>query len=665
LKVVLVNPPFANYRRPSIALTQLRAAVREALPAVEVAIHNINLDCVPLLGTDWYSEISDGFQSWTGLGDWLFRPLVFPEAEDNAAEFLQWLASQCGAKFTDRMADQILSSRQTLCESLPGLIRKRALGACDVIGVSSMFSQNLAALAILRLVKALNPAVVAVIGGANCESPMGDALVQRFPFVDRAFSGRAVTSFTSFLQWYQRTGSLDAIPPIEGVLSRQDAAAGRHTCSARDGGAAAAGGANIVAAAAPDSLRPERVFEVPALDYDEFVEELSAAPFESEIVLPFETSIGCWWGEKSHCTFCGLNSSTMEFRALSADEAVTMINSLVARYSHVCQKFEAVDNILSHKYLSSVLPRLQVPEMVSLFYEVKANLSEADVHALAKAQVRHIQPGIEALSTQALQLLRKGVSALRNVTLLRNCRRYGIGVDWNLLVAIPGEIPAIYAQTLRELPKLVHLEPPAGAFDIRFDRFSPYFRSPDQFGLHIAPFRCYAYLYPCEDSWLSQVAYFFEDAPEGTSRRNAFRTEIDRLHAGIELWKGRWACAPEPVLESRSEGGATIVIDGRDGSDVCSYCLEPAQADVLSYFKQPRQFAQVRQLLQRAGVDDATADDAIAFVRDRGWLFEEDAQAVSIVVDRTDRLGLIGPPVAPHTERAVPELQRERLPAAG
>ena len=630
MKVALVNPPFANFRRPSIALVQLRAAIRQAMPSVEVSIHNVNLDCVPLLGTDWYDEISDGFQSWTGLGDWLFRPLALPDAPDNAADFLSWLASQPRTKFDDRMADQILSSREQLCKALPGFIRERGLASCDVIGASSMFAQNLAALAILRIVKELNPAAVTALGGANCESPMGDALVERFPFVDRIFSGRATVSFPSFLQAYEQTGTLDGMPAIDGVLSRPDLAAGSFVRATPASSAVAA------TAARPVTPKAARRFAAPTLDYDDFIAELSAAPFEAEIVLSFETSIGCWWGEKSHCTFCGLNSSTMEFRALDADEAVEAINSLVERYSTVCSKFEAVDNILARKYFSSVLPRLRIPDNVSLFYEVKANMSEADVRALARAQIRRIQPGIEGLSTQAVRLLRKGVDALHNVALLRNCRRHGIWVDWNLLVAIPGETAEIYEQTLKEAPKLVHLEPPAGAFDIRFDRFSPYFRYPDQFGLRIAPFKFYSYLYDFEDSFLSQVAYFFEDAPEGMGRRNAFRSEIDRLHAQIETWKARWALAPEPVLESRSEGRRTVVIDGRGADGVHAYTLEPAQAAVLGHFSQPRQFAQVSRKLQASGLDQHAAEDAIAFVRDKGWLFEEGAQAVSIVVDRTD-----------------------------
>lgn len=37
------------------------------------------------------------------------------------------------------------------------------------------------------------------------------------------------------------------------------------------------------------------------------------ASFASLLVL--EGARGCWWGEKHHCTFCGLNGSLMKFRS--------------------------------------------------------------------------------------------------------------------------------------------------------------------------------------------------------------------------------------------------------------------------------------------------------------------------------------------------------------
>lgn len=50
---------------------------------------------------------------------------------------------------------------------------------------------------------------------------------------------------------------------------------------------------------------------------------------------------------------------------------------------------------------------------MSMFYEVKADLSEADMEVLAKTGVKFIQPGIESLATSTLKLMKKGTSAFR------------------------------------------------------------------------------------------------------------------------------------------------------------------------------------------------------------------------------------------------------------
>jgi hypothetical protein len=210
MRVALVNPPFASYRRPSIALAQLRTCVQARLPHVSVHIHNLNLDCVPILGTRPYTEISDGYQSWTGLGDWLFRPAAFPDAANNQEEYFRWLESSdvsagdvspVDSTWQRAFGDSAIAAQwqRELCCALPDFLSRRGLYDYDVVGVTSMFSQNLAALAILRLIKEHNSRTVCVMGGANCASPMGEALARQFSYLDAVFVGRSHEGFPEFL----------------------------------------------------------------------------------------------------------------------------------------------------------------------------------------------------------------------------------------------------------------------------------------------------------------------------------------------------------------------------------------------------------------------------------------------------------------------------------
>jgi radical SAM superfamily enzyme YgiQ (UPF0313 family) len=80
-------------------------------------------------------------------------------------------------------------------------------------------------------------------------------------------------------------------------------------------------------------------------------------------------------------------------------------------------------------YFKTVLPRLAESGSYTIFYEIKANLRREQVHLLADAGVRWIQPGIESLDDNALRLIGKGNSTLMNVQLLKWSCEFGIDVE--------------------------------------------------------------------------------------------------------------------------------------------------------------------------------------------------------------------------------------------
>ncbi|MCD2506106.1 hypothetical protein LRN57_14440, partial [Staphylococcus aureus] len=85
-------------------------------------------------------------------------------------------------------------------------------------------------------------------------------------------------------------------------------------------------------------------------NFDDYFEQLQASPLHGYVIpgLLIETSRGCWWGAKHHCTFCGLNGSGMAFRAKSQARVQQEVSQLAARYR--LKRFMAVDNILDNKY---------------------------------------------------------------------------------------------------------------------------------------------------------------------------------------------------------------------------------------------------------------------------------------------------------------------------
>ncbi|WP_346158548.1 radical SAM protein, partial [Nonomuraea recticatena] len=175
--------------------------------------------------------------------------------------------------------------------------------------------------------------------------------------------------------------------------------------------------------------------DVPTPSYDGFFEQLAEAglsDLEAEVSLPVEFSRGCWWGAKTHCTFCGLNGATMRYRSKHPDSVAAELKHMMDRYGVL--DFFAVDNILDLGYLDTALPAVEeLRTDHSLFFEVKANMEWADIRRMRRAGVRSVQPGIESISTEGLRALKKGATAFQNVRFLLGCAEFGVLPVWNIL----------------------------------------------------------------------------------------------------------------------------------------------------------------------------------------------------------------------------------------
>ena len=130
---------------------------------------------------------------------------------------------------------------------------------------------------------------------------------------------------------------------------------------------------------------------------------------------------------------------------------------------------------------------------------------------MALAGVTWIQPGIESLSSEVLRLMKKGATLLQNLQCLKWSKEAGIQPFWSILYGFPGEREEEY-QKMRELiPALVHLPAPAAAGQIHMDRFSPYWQSPEQFGLkNVRQAEGYDFVYSClPEPERMRLAYVF------------------------------------------------------------------------------------------------------------------------------------------------------------
>ena len=644
-KIVLLNLPFTSSQYPSIALTQLKYVLEEKFgKRVTTEICYLNHDFVRYLGHGLHDAILHGYEHFSsGLAEWFFRQTAFPAVPDNTEEYFQRFYP--GSQKQARWFYTLLKKRQGLEAFLSEMIEKYHLNQAHLVGLTSMFSQSLACISMARKLKERNADIVTVMGGANCETPMGEEIVKNVRAMDFVFSGPALISFPQFVE-YRLDQDLEACHRISGVLSSANCLSEERRDTGDKGSAVRR---SLPAHANPPQIGPgtigkERdINEMVELDYQSFLQSVKTHFPNKEVppVLFFETSRGCWWGERSHCTFCGLNGISMNYRAMHPQNAIASIQSLFS-YAKECTYLNCVDNILPRNYTKEVLPFLNTPPEISLFYEVKADLSEQDIQMLSQARVNGIQPGIEALATSTLKLMKKGTTAFQNVRFLKYCATHEVFPLWNLLMGFPREKEEVYQKYLHDLPLLRHLPPPSGVVNVRFDRYSPYFTLAQEYGLDLVPFAFYKLVYPFSQESLRNLAYYFEDQNQQADYIMTLYKWFGKVRGQVEQWKsvwwprgemqavwGKWYQQNHPKLLFKQQGNDTIIYDSRSGKPL-RYQISDTTKQCLQYLDQPHKKADL--LKQFAHLSHQEIEREIAFLQDRGLLFEEDNRFLSLVL---------------------------------
>jgi ribosomal peptide maturation radical SAM protein 1 len=567
MNVLFVSMPFAAIR-PAIGVSLLKSHLQKM--GISARVLYLNMRFARVFGYGDYGYIAERTPTQSLAGDWVFGRCAFGPRDESDKEYLQAFDERF-SKFgpTGAGIAALLRARAAAEPFLQDCLNQVDWRQHDVIGFTSTFAQTTASLALAQRIKERFPRTTIVFGGANCEAEMGLQLHRSFPFVDLVLSGEADLSFPRAMRAI--IGGEDPAD-IPGVISRRNG----RSCYV--------------------SLMPDRVEDLDTLPYpdyaDYFEQFASVCPsYTPHAGVLVESSRGCWWGEKHHCTFCGLNGTSMAFRSKTAARVLDEITELCRRYKS--QFVEMVDNILDMHYFRDLVPELARRKLkLGLFYETKANLTKEQLHALYDAGIHSIQPGIESFSTDILQRMRKGTSAAQNIQLLKWCKETGVKPFWNIIYGFPGENPADYEETVRIIECISHLQPPFGFGAIRLDRFSPNFVFADELGLcNVRPDRSYGYIYDLPQQDLSELAYYFEhDYTDG-------RDPLEYTGAAFAAVR-RWQREPDPKgLLFADHGDALAIWDFRLGAKRTLTILAGYERLVYLYCDQNRPLRQIRTFL--------------------------------------------------------------------
>lgn len=582
---LLVNPPFASLYRPNLGLSLLKACLRR--DGHEARVLYADHDLAESFGVADYSWVHEDYEALTG--EWMFSGLVRAGGSWDYG-YLDLMIRR--GTYRPDQTERVRQALARLADYLNALVTRILALRPRVVGCSSTFQQNNAALAILKWVKQRAPEVVTVMGGANLEGELAGPTIESFPWVDYVVSGEGEACVSRLYELCLEHGA--AIPGE--LLPEEVGSRGQH----------------------PGRGKVAALDDLPYPDFEDFFASVARFP---EILpsLSLEGSRGCWWGQVKHCTFCGLNGSGMNYRAKSASRMLEEIQALTTRYPSPL--IQMVDNIIAPKHLQELLPALRGTNL-RFFWEVKANLKGAHFELLREAGVHWVQPGIESFSDNVLNLMRKGQRAIQNVFVLKAARENGIRLSWNLLLGHPGETTADVRAQKDLAHSLMHLQPPQACCLVRPDRFSPLFNE----GHGLEPYEVYSYIYELDPRQLRRLAYLFRLVPAERADEKRYATRTEALIREVEAWNAAWKVPERRTLHFENGGVRDRRWPGKD----LMHELSEAEVAVLKGCAQPTRIA------------DLGSPD-LGRLTDLRLCYRDETHVLSLVLSRpSDQLPAIG-----------------------
>ncbi|MDD5522621.1 MAG: RiPP maturation radical SAM C-methyltransferase [Kiritimatiellae bacterium] len=624
LRIVFLNMPFAKVTAPSLALAQLELVLKATFEnEIRVDIHYLNMDFALHVGDlHLYDHPYTSYGSMTRSSDWFFRQLAFPNEPDNSKEYFEryYFEDDPGKQ---RVREFLLEKRKDIDKVFNSYIDKYHLLDADIVGFTLLFSETCSSFGMARMLKERKPEIITMIGGASCEGETAQVYAERIPQIDYVFSGPALFSLPQLIK-HLLAGDREKCDHINGILTKTNKKLWHMPVTSCN--------------QPPVPVPPEKIsttggeLDINANlipDYSAFLDAFEKNFPDGKIkpMLIFETSRGCAWGERRQCAFCGLNGLTLRYRVLTPENAITQIHALY-RYIPRARFFIAADNMLPENYTREVLPFLKPPpEQIQIRYEVRATLTAEDIDIMCKAGFSRVQPGIEALSTPTLRLLRKGTTAFSNLQFLKDSSKHAFTLDWNLLTYTPGEKEDVYEKYMHYIPLLYHLPPPNAVFPIMYVKFSHYFEHAQEYGFNLQPQDYYSLIFPFSDKDIRRLAYRFVDRNADADRMDQW---LDRLNEASAKWRIRWMNEDDKeqsrlCFENVPE---PTIYDSRSG-EISEYKVSSLTKSVLDRLEKP---ASRDDLIKEFGDHPGfEVDHEIKFMMERGLLFEEDGSYMSLI----------------------------------
>lgn len=170
--------------------------------------------------------------------------------------------------------------------------------------------------------------------------------------------------------------------------------------------------------------------------------------FTPEIVIPFQTSRGCYWRK---CSFCD-HDFGMCYNIKDINKLIDEIKYFKENYG--ITKFEFIDEAISPSYMKAMCERF-IEENLNIEFFCDARLetgfSKEILELAAKAGLKMVLWGYESGSKKIMDLINKGIDVDRRLDILRDARSAGIFNFAFIFFGFPAETKEDAMMTIDEI----------------------------------------------------------------------------------------------------------------------------------------------------------------------------------------------------------------------
>ncbi len=226
-----------------------------------------------------------------------------------------------------------------------------------------------------------------------------------------------------------------------------------------------------------NKMEPIRLNDMANLNLDNYKKELYFTP---EIVLPYQTSRGCYWGK---CTFCDQDFG-QEFNVKSIEKTIKELKEIKDKYN--INHFEFIDESVSPTYLKDFSNELLKTDINAKFFcdaRLETAFDNETLKLASKAGLKMVMWGLESGSKKIMESINKGIDLDKRFEIMKLANKHGI---WNfafIFFGYPLETKEDAKETIKMISKHHDVINSYGRSVFTMGRHAKIASSPEKFGI--------------------------------------------------------------------------------------------------------------------------------------------------------------------------------------